>query len=58
MTEKILKKLKRKISSLTLVPDAGGKFELSVDGELIYSKLGTGKFPEESAILAQLEKRV
>ena len=35
--------LERKIESFTLVPSDGGKFELSVNGTLLYSKLQTGK---------------
>jgi selenoprotein W-related protein len=38
---------KQKISELTLIPTGGGAFELSIDGDLIYSKLKTGKFPDE-----------
>lgn len=30
-----------------LVPSSGGAFEISLDGNLVYSKLKTGKFPEE-----------
>ena len=29
----------------------GGCFELSVGGELVYSKLKTGKFPDEKWVL-------
>jgi len=32
---------------LKLIPSSGGCFELSVNGELLYSKLKTGKFPDE-----------
>jgi selenoprotein W-related protein len=30
-----------------LIPASGGAFELKVNGDLIYSKLDTGKFPDE-----------
>jgi selenoprotein W-related protein len=42
-----LSQYKQKISSLKLIPAGGGCFELSMNGELLYSKLKTGKFPEE-----------
>ena len=45
------------MQGLTLVPGKGGCFELTVDGELIYSKLKTGEFPDEEAILNKLAKR-
>ena len=42
---------------MTLVPSDGGRFELEVDGELVYSKLSTRSFPDETAILAGLRAR-
>ncbi len=41
---------------MTLLPQAGGKFELEVDDELVYSKLATGSFPDEGSILEQLRQ--
>ena len=32
------------------MPGAGGDFELSIDGELLYSKKATGEYPELSAL--------
>jgi selenoprotein W-related protein len=57
LTEKLLKEYKQKIAELKLIPGSGGCFELTVDGKLIYSKLKTGKFPDEEAILAAVGKR-
>lgn len=57
MTTKLLESLKQKISGLRLVPVGGGAFELSVNGELIYSKLKTGQFPDEGQMLAEVSKR-
>ena len=47
LTNKLLSYYKQKIRSLKLVPSGGGCFELTVDGNLVYSKLKTGKFPDE-----------
>lgn len=58
MTEKLLKKYKQKISDLKLIPGGGGCFELTLDDELIYSKLKTGKFPDEEAMLVAVGKRM
>jgi selenoprotein W-related protein len=57
LAEKLLKKYKQKIVDLKLIPGGGGCFELTVDGELIYSKLKTGKFPDEETMLAAVGKR-
>jgi selenoprotein W-related protein len=42
---------KQQISDLKLIPSGGGCFEISINGDLIYSKLKTGKFPEEKWVL-------
>ena len=38
------------IENFTLVPSDGGRFEFSVDGELLYSKLETRRHAEEGEI--------
>jgi selenoprotein W-related protein len=52
---------KQQIRELKLIPLGGGCFELSINGDLIYSKLKTGKFPEEQwaveAVGARLNKK-
>jgi len=44
-------KLKQDIRSLKLIPSGGGAFEVTVNGQKIYSKLQTGKFPEPDVIV-------
>lgn len=58
MTTRLLSTFKQKIRDLKLIPASGGCFELTVNGELVYSKLQTGKFPDEQAVLDLLETRV
>jgi selenoprotein W-related protein len=50
--------LKQRIHELKLIPGGGGCFELSADGELLYSKLKTGKFPDEQALVDSVSKRL
>jgi selenoprotein W-related protein len=38
---------KQQIREMKLIPSGGGAFELTVNGDLVYSKLKTGKFPDE-----------
>ena len=40
-----------------LIEGAGGVFDVTVDGKMIYSKFNTGRFPEDDEILAQVEAR-
>jgi selenoprotein W-related protein len=41
-----------------LQPSGGGCFELSLNGELLYSKLQTGEFPDEEKLVAEIGKRL
>jgi selT/selW/selH-like putative selenoprotein len=50
LAEKILKKHKKAVTGLTLIPAGGGVFEVEVGGKLAYSKKATGQFPEWSEI--------
>jgi selenoprotein W-related protein len=46
MAEQLLGHYGKDISGLTLVPGSGGRFEVSVEGKLVFSKLKEGRFPE------------
>ncbi len=50
MTDKLITDLKSRIKRLILVPATGGRFEVSIDGNLVYSKLKTGRFPQYDEI--------
>ncbi len=43
-----------RVEWLRLVPSGGGRFEVTVNGNLVYSKAATGRFPE----LAELQEEV
>lgn len=58
MTDKLLNRFKTKIKNYNLVPSSGGCFEVTVDGDLIYSKLKTGQFPDEQTVIDQVAKRL
>ena len=55
MAEEILVEYKKDIASFTLVPSDRGRFELSVNGELIFSKVQEGRFPEYGEIKPQID---
>ena len=50
----ILEELEHSTADLSLIPSRGGVFEVTVDGELIYSKKATGKHADPKAVLAQI----
>ena len=58
MTATILSEFKQRLADMTLVPSDGGRFEIEVDGELIFSKLSTGSFPDEAAVLSMIRERI
>ncbi|MDP6019141.1 MAG: Rdx family protein [Candidatus Latescibacteria bacterium] len=47
-------KKKNDLGQLVLLPSDGGRFEVTVDGDLIFSKVAEGRFPENAEILAKL----
>ena len=58
MAARILSEYKRQIKTLELEPSMGGCFELTVDDELIYSKLETGEFPDEKKMIEEVGTRL
>ncbi len=54
MAQLILDKFKSQVGQLTLIPSSGGAFEVTVNDEKIYSKLETGTFPSESAVVQEI----
>ena len=54
----LLKKFEPEIESLTLLPSDGGRFEVTVNGTLLYSKLKTGRQAEPGEVLGLLEKLI
>ena len=53
-----MNKFKQRIEQMTLVPSDGGRFEVSLDGDLVYSKLETDAFPDEAKIIDQVANRL
>ena len=45
-----MKTFKQQIEELALLPSDGGRFEVKVNEQLVYSKLQTGKFPDNRDI--------
>jgi selenoprotein W-related protein len=58
LTSTLLNAYKQQIKEFKLIPSGGGCFEITINGELIYSKLKTGKFPEEKWVMETLKKRL
>jgi selenoprotein W-related protein len=58
LTAALLKDFEMQIGNFTLVPSDGGRFEVSINGELIYSKLKTGRHVEPGEVNELLQKYI
>ena len=58
MTGKILGMFKTRVKEFALIPATGGCFEVQVNDELVYSKLATGEFPDEFAVVDMVGERI
>lgn len=58
MAAELLKNLEPEIESLVLVPSDGGRYEISVNEVLVYSKLQTGRHAEPGEVLGLVEKQL
>lgn len=49
---------KLNVGSLKLIPSTGGVFEISVNGQNVYSKKATGEFPDPDAVARDVQQRL
>jgi selenoprotein W-related protein len=56
LTAELIKEFEYKIESFSLVPSDGGRFEVSVNGDLVYSKLQTNRHPDPGEVAGLLRK--
>jgi selenoprotein W-related protein len=52
----LLKTFEERIEEISLVPSDGGRFELTVNGELLYSKLQTRRHMEPGEAVGLVRK--
>jgi selenoprotein W-related protein len=52
----LLEAYEQGIRSLTLIPSRGGAFEVTVNGNLVYSKLQNGRHAEPGEVRALFRK--
>ncbi len=58
MALEILSHYRKAVSELQLVPSEGGRFEVSLNGKLIFSKLETERFPEPKELKQAIDKHL
>jgi selenoprotein W-related protein len=58
LAEELLKNYEHVIESVMLMPSDGGRFEVTVNGQLLYSKLTTHRHAEPGEVLGLVRKMV
>jgi selenoprotein W-related protein len=58
LAEELLKNYEHLVESLVLIPSDGGRFEITVNGKLLYSKLATHRHAEPGEVLGLVRKLV
>jgi selenoprotein W-related protein len=57
LTEELVRAYGRKITNLNLQPSGGGLFEVTYNGELIFSKKKLARFPDRGEIIQLIDQR-
>lgn len=52
----LLKNFEPEIETLSVVPSDGGRFEVTVNDKLVYSKLQTGRHAEPGEVVGLVKK--
>lgn len=50
MVAELLGQFEPEIEEIVLIPSDGGRFEVGVNGKLLYSKLATGRHPNKGEV--------
>jgi selenoprotein W-related protein len=58
LAEALLDKFESNIEGVTLIPSGGGVFEVSVDGDLIFSKKTLGRHAEIDEVLKSFKAKI
>ena len=56
LLDELLKHYEHLIEEIKLIPSDGGRFEVTINGKLLYSKLATHRHPESGEILGLVRK--
>ena len=58
LTEELLKHYEHLVEEIKLIPSEGGRFEITVNGQLLYSKLALHRHAEPGEVLGLVRKMV
>jgi selenoprotein W-related protein len=58
LTDEILKEFEWQIAEWAIIPSKGGVFEVTIDGELVFSKKQLGRHAEDGEIKKLIEAKL
>lgn len=58
MTDELLAELEPDIEQITLIPSNDGRFEVEVNGDLVYSKMETGRHADPGEVLGLVRQKI
>jgi selenoprotein W-related protein len=58
MADTLISTFGNRIARLSLRPSSGGRYEVTIDGQLVYSKKATGKHTTNEAIVGEVQRRL
>jgi selenoprotein W-related protein len=58
MTETLLKEFEPHVESWVLLPGGGGEYEVTVDGELVFSKKALGRHADVDEVREALQRKL
>jgi selenoprotein W-related protein len=58
LTEELLKHYEHLVEDIRLIPSDGGRFEVTVNGQLLFSKLALHRHAEPGEVLGMVRKIV
>jgi selenoprotein W-related protein len=58
MTDALLSTFRGQIERIVLQPSSGGRYEVTINGELVYSKQATGQHTTNEAMIEEVRRRL
>ena len=58
LANELLKNLEPEIESIIIIPSEGGRYEITVNDTLVYSKLQTGRHANPGEVLGLVEEQI
>jgi selenoprotein W-related protein len=52
------KAIEAQIETIEIIPSSGGKFEVNVNGDLVYSKLATGRHAQSGEVYKLVKAKI